>query len=49
MHVKFNYELPIKIAEKITQKFKTLGFPDRHLDKGLLEIKERIETSGVVM
>ncbi len=48
VHVKFNYELPIKIAEKITERFKPLGFPSRHFDKGLEEIKERIETSNVV-
>ena len=44
VHMKFNYELPGRVAGRIAEALHSLGFPDREFERGLKEIKSCIET-----
>ena len=43
--IKLNYSFPSRVAEKIGEMIKSVGYPDRQFDRGLREIKESIEIS----
>jgi uncharacterized membrane protein len=44
VHMKFNYEIPGRVAGRIAEALHTLGFPDREVERGLEAIKSCIET-----